>query len=94
VDEQVRELAARYEYASAMVGKFAIDDIRDLEEAMRYTDVEFRRGRVTLATFLEMDAQTHEMLEEIFRSQLDLVNVYTSLLFLSAQEIAVEGDHP
>lgn len=94
VDEQVRELAARYEYASAMVGKFAIDDIRDLEEAMRYTDVEFRRGRVTLATFLEMDAQTHEMLEEIFRSQLDLVNVYTSLLFLSAQEKAVEGDHP
>lgn len=94
VGEHVRELLARYEYSSAMVEKFAIHGIQGLEDAMRYTDREFRKGRVTLSTYLDMDAQTHEMLEEIFRSQLDIVNVYTSLLFLSAQEKPVEGDIP
>jgi outer membrane protein TolC len=92
VTEQVRELFARYEYASAMVKNFSMKDIGGLEDDMRYTDAEFRRGRVALATYLDMDTQTHEMLEEIYRSQLDLVNVYTSILFLAAEERPVEGD--
>jgi hypothetical protein len=59
---------------------------------MRYADEEFRRGRVTLATYLEMDAQTHEMIEMIYSSQVALVRSYTSLLFLAAEERDVGGD--
>ncbi len=89
---QMKELFARYGYASAMVGNFRVSGIGELKEAMRYTDAEFRKGRVTLTTYLDMDAQTHEMFEEIYRTQLDLVNVYTSILFLAADERPVEGD--
>jgi len=89
---QMKELLARYDYAAAMVKNFPVKGVGDLEDAMRYTDAEFRRGRVALTTYLEMDTQSHEMLEEIFSAQLDLVNMYTSILFLSAQERPVEGD--
>ncbi|MBP7584601.1 MAG: TolC family protein [Spirochaetes bacterium] len=89
---QMKDLFARYGYASAMVRNFPVGATGELKEAMRYTDAEFRKGRVALTTYLDMDAQTHEMLEEIYRTQLDLVNVYTSILFLAADERPVEGD--
>jgi cobalt-zinc-cadmium efflux system outer membrane protein len=90
----VKELAARYEYAAEMVKNFPVSDIDRLEKSMSYADSEFRKGRVALTTYLEMDASAHEMLEEIFLAQLDLVNLYTSLLFLAAEERPVSGDLP
>ncbi len=77
-----------------MVKSFPVSEIKRLEESMGYADAEFRKGRVALTTYLEMDAAAHEMLEEIFLAQLDLVNLYTSLLFLAAEERTVSGDLP
>lgn len=90
--EDMKSLCAQHEYLSLMMVKFSISDIKALEDKMRYTDTEFRKGRVPLMMYLEMDASIHEMLEEIFRVQLGLVALHTSLRFLAAEEVALEGD--
>jgi len=59
---------------------------------MRYADREFRRGRVQMVTYLEMDTQTHEMVESIYESQMELVRVYTALLFSAAMDREVNGN--
>jgi len=92
VKEQMKGLFARYEYASSMLEKFPLSMMNDLERSMRYADREFRKGRVQLFTYLEVDTQTHEMVESIYESQMDLVNVYTALLFSAAIDREVNGN--
>jgi hypothetical protein len=89
--QKVRELYAHYELAGKMVERFSMARVPALEGSMRYADSEFRKGRVALGTYLEMDTQTHETLEMMYASQIDLVNLYTSLLFLAAEEREVRG---
>ncbi len=89
--QKVRELYAHYELAGKMVERFSMARVPELEKSMRYADSEFRKGRVTLVTYLEMDTQIHETLEMMYSSQIDLVNLYTSLLFLAAEEREVRG---
>ncbi len=91
--EDMKVLLARLEYINAMLTKFSLNDINDIEEKMRYTDSEFRKGRVPMQMYLEMDASSHEMLEEIFRIQLDLVTVQTAIRFLGAEELLLEGNY-
>lgn len=90
--EDMKALLAQHEYIGAMLAKFSINDIKNIEEKMRYTDLEFKKGRVPLTMYLEMDASVHGMLEEIFHLQLDLVSIHTSLRFLAAEEVLLEGD--
>jgi len=92
VKEQMKGLFARYEYASSMLEKFPLSMMNDLERSMRYADREFRKGRVQLFTYIEVDTQTHEMVESIYESQMDLVNVYTALLFSAAIDREVNGN--
>ncbi len=89
--EDMKALFARHEYIRSMITKFSINDIKTYEEKMRYTDLEFKKGRVPLTMYLEMDASVHEILEEIFRLQLDLVYIHTSIRFLAAEEVTLEG---
>ncbi len=91
--EDMKVLLARLEYINAMLSKFSINDINNIEEKMRYTDSEFRKGRVPMPMYLEMDASSHEMLEEIFRIQLDLVTVQTAIRFLASEEVLLEGNY-
>ena len=92
VKEQMKGLFARYEYAASMLEKFPLAMMNTLEQSMRYADREFRRGRVQMVTYLEMDTQTHEMVESIYESQMELVRVYTALLFSAAMDREVNGN--
>lgn len=86
-------LLAKHDYIETMIRKFSIEDVKNIEEKMRYADLEFRKGRLPLVMYLEMDASMHMILEEIFRLQLDLVTVHTSIRFLAGEEVLLEGNH-
>lgn len=92
VKEQMKGLFAQYEYASSMLEKFPLSMMSTLERSMRYADMEFRKGRVQLFTYLEMDTQTHVMVESIYESQMELIKVYTALLFSASMNREVNGN--
>jgi len=94
LSQKLRELHAEYEYAAGLLALFPLEKLDTLEEKMDYADAEFRKGRITLVTYLEMDNTLHENIESVYHAQLSMVRVYTELLFLSAVTKQVEGDLP
>ena len=92
VSARIKELHAQYSYISSILKSFPVSDLKKLEGAMRYADREFRRGRLSLQTYLEMDTQTHELIEMIYSTQLDFVRAYTELLFLASETRNIDGD--
>ncbi len=88
---KMAELYAEYKYAGGMVALFPVSRLEDLEKKMDYADDEFRKGRVTLASYLEMDYTLHESVESVFESQLLLVGAYTELLFMAAVRKEING---
>jgi cobalt-zinc-cadmium efflux system outer membrane protein len=83
---ELRSLFEEYQLYGSLIKKFTIDDIDSIEESMRYADREFRRGRVTLQTYLEMDAQSHELLEAVYNAQINLMEAYSTILFITNQQ--------
>jgi cobalt-zinc-cadmium efflux system outer membrane protein len=90
--EEMKSLIARYEYLSAMLNAFPISEIAMLEKRMGYADSEFKKGRIPLVMYLEMDASIHQAVEEIFNLQLDIVRTHTSIRFLAGDEAVVTGE--
>ncbi len=91
VKRNMTELYSKFKYAGGMVTLFPLSRLDALEKKMDYADNEFRKGRVTLATYLEMDYTLHESIESVFESQLLLVGAYTELLFMAAVKKEING---
>jgi len=87
---ELRSLFEEYQLYGSLIKKFSIDDIDSIEESMRYADREFRRGRVALQTYLEMDAQSHELIEAVYNAQIKLMEAYSAILFITNQK----GEEP
>lgn len=85
VRNEIRRLHAEYEYASSMMRRFPMAIMGRIENAMRYADAEFLKGRVDFQTYLDMETQSHETLETVMDTQMDVVRLYTGMMFLSAQ---------
>ncbi len=91
----VAELASlfeEYRLYSSLIRKFSINDVKSIEASMRYADREFRKGRVVLQTYLEMDAQSHELLEAVLNAQIRLVEVHSAILYLANVKGGVPSD--
>ncbi len=91
VKRAMAERYAEFKYAGGMVALFPVSRLDALEKKMDYADDEFRKGRVTLSTYLEMDYTLHESIESVFESQLLLVGAYTELLFMAAVKKEING---
>lgn len=85
LDRMLTILFSEYNTASELMLKFKMNDQMEIERAMRYADAEFARGRVGLQPYLEMDTQSHEVLEAIFFTQLRLIDAYTAILYQTAE---------
>ena len=77
-------LIKKYQAASMLVRDLPVSYADILEQKMRYADREFRKGRVDLQTYLEIDSMAYESLEAIYRAQVQLVDAHTQILFLTA----------
>ena len=85
LEQQMRILFAELVTAGRMIEKFPMERLRNIEQSMRYADAEFRKGRVSLPTYLDMDFQSHELIEATYEAQIRLVGVYSRILYNTAE---------
>ncbi len=72
-----------YESAREILKNFSIDSISKMEEKLNFADAEFQRGRLNLISYLELETQLHETHHAIYDTQLEYVDKYTQVLFLT-----------
>ncbi|MBN1533575.1 MAG: TolC family protein [Spirochaetes bacterium] len=94
VAQRVKEAYAEYRHAAEMIALFPLEELRDMERRMDYADAEFRKGRISLTTYLEMDSALHETIESVFDAQLSLIASYAELNYLAGITGTIEGDAP
>jgi len=93
LNREMSTLFSEYSTATGLVNSFSIDRIQGLLKAMRYANSEFKRGRVSLQTFLEMDNQYNDVIESTYDTQVRLVVTYTGILYNAAITQPVEGQN-
>ncbi len=86
LDRRLNDLFSRYLVAGRLLDIFPLKSQAAIEAQMRYADREFIRGRVGLQNYLDMDEQSHEVIEAIYQAQVEVVVLHTTLRFLAAEQ--------
>ena len=82
---ELSALTFQYRNASHMIIQFPLSRINTIDKIMSYADREFKKGRIDLGTYLELDSETHEIMQQIYSSQLDLVTLYAKIQYLRGE---------
>jgi outer membrane protein TolC len=72
-----------YESIKEILKKFNFSFISEMETKLNYADIEFQKGRLSLVSYLELEIQLHETHHAIYDTQLDYIDKYTQILFLT-----------
>ncbi|MCW7480739.1 TolC family protein [Leptospira kanakyensis] len=90
LNHQIRILTTRlnaslieYESINRSLDKFSISLVPSIEQKLSYADIEFRKGRISLINYLELEMQLHETHEAIYDYQMQFVENITEILFLT-----------
>lgn len=85
IQSQLGQLYAQYQVARESVTHYPEASLAILENQLREAEREFRKGRVNLITFLELDSEVGETYERTLEAQLTLLDKYLSLSFLAGE---------
>ncbi len=100
LDSELMRTMVDYEAARQSMLKYPRTLLAELDSEMQKVEPEFRKGRVDLLTFLELDSEVAETFDRILAAQLNLVATLMALLALAgsddplAEIIAVAGATP
>ncbi len=72
-----------YESVKEILKKFSISSISEMETKLNFADLEFKKGRLNLINYLELETELHETHHAIYDIQLEYVDKYTNILFLT-----------
>ncbi|MCX8123053.1 MAG: TolC family protein [Spirochaetes bacterium] len=79
IEADIRTTLAHYEYYRNLLSLYPPGIEQELENTMYYADGEFQKGTITFQSYLELDVQTHETLERIYTTQLELVKTIAAI---------------
>jgi cobalt-zinc-cadmium efflux system outer membrane protein len=79
IESDTRTTLAHYEYYCNLLSLYPPGIEQELEKTMYYADEEFQKGTITFQSYLELDVQTHETLEKIYTTQLELVKTLAAI---------------
>lgn len=82
---EVRKVLAEYEAAREVVAQYPHSLLLELAAQLEETEAEFRKGRVDLLTFLELDGAFAETAAHVFEAQLALSAKIVDLLTLTGE---------
>lgn len=72
-----------YESVREILKKFSIASISEMEDKLNFADSEFQKGRLNLINYLELETQLHETHHAVYDTQLEYIDKYTQILFLT-----------
>lgn len=83
LQSQLGQLYGEYQVAREAVTHYPEGTLTTLENQLRDMEREFRKGRVNLITFLELDSEVGETYERTLDAQLNLLDKLLALSFLA-----------
>lgn len=92
VDSTVRQAVIHLEKARKTLLLFPLDRIVPARKAFDRAESEFRRGRLPIPAFFEIESQSHEMQDRVFESQAEYAQSLSTLLLLLGREMPLEPD--
>jgi len=88
LESQLKILNQEFDIAQQSVRHYPKATLESLEQKLRQAESEFRKGRVSLLTFLELDTEAAETNSRVLDAQSTLVDKFLSLLFLKGERNA------
>ncbi|MEW6525792.1 MAG: TolC family protein [Spirochaetota bacterium] len=82
IESDIRTTVAQYDYYRNLLQLFPPSIEEELEKSMYYADDQFQKGTITLQSYLELDVQVHETLENIYTTQKELVHAMATIATL------------
>lgn len=79
IETDINTILAQYEYYRNLLSLYPPSIEDELEQSMFYADGEFQRGTITFQSYLELDMQIHETLENIYTTQRELVRALAAI---------------
>ncbi|TGM60264.1 hypothetical protein EHQ97_03585 [Leptospira adleri] len=75
-----------YEQSKANLRLFNLSKLDEIERDLNYADVEFRKGRILMMSYLELENQLHETHHAILDAQISHVETLLNLLHISNEK--------
>ncbi|MGQ9842522.1 MAG: TolC family protein [Spirochaetota bacterium] len=91
IESDIHATIALYNYHRNLLTLYPPGIDEELEQSMRYADEQFKKGTITLQSYLELDVQIHETLEYIYRTQKELIRAMAGIAsFLNDYNLLME----
>ncbi|MBM9576307.1 TolC family protein [Leptospira sp. 201903070] len=75
-----------YEQSKVNLKLFNLSKLDEIERDLNYADVEFRKGRILMMSYLELENQLHETHHSILDAQIAHVEALLNLLYISNEK--------
>jgi len=79
IESDIHATIALYNYYRNLLTLYPPGIEEEMEQSMRYADEQFKKGTITLQSYLELDVQIHETLEYIYTTQKELVRAMVAI---------------
>ena len=83
IQSQLAQLHTEYEIAREIVQRYPEASLGTLEKHLREIEQEFRKGRVSLITFIELDSEISQTYERTLEAQVSLLDKLMAISFLA-----------
>jgi len=77
-----KSIYTEFEYSKKNLLNFPIPLSIELEKKLKYSDDEFKKGRITINSYMDLENQLHELHHLIYDSQSVYVEKYIQILIL------------
>jgi outer membrane protein, heavy metal efflux system len=90
LQSELGRAAVHLEKARKSILLFALDRAASARKAFDRAEMEFRRGRLPITAFFEIESQSHEMLDRVYEVQAEYAQALSEYLLLTADKMPLE----
>lgn len=91
IESDIYTTMASYNYYRGLLSLYPPEIEEELEQTMLYADEQFKKGTITFQSYIELDVQVHESLEQIYKTQKELVGTMVAIAsFLNDYNLLME----
>lgn len=97
LEQRKRDLAAQFDQtwssliqSAKRIELYPPELINELENQLEQVEMNWKKGLVTVVTFLELENQVHEQAIKIYESQISYIEALSQILLLAGSEFRIE----
>jgi outer membrane protein TolC len=83
---EIYHLYSQHEASKKAIDVFKLKNLRSIESKFADAETAFRKGYIDALTFLQIDSQVHENIDQIYLSRLSYLSTLSNLSLLSGRQ--------